>query len=65
MSQYLGQEGQDGPVSLTRVPEKFQINWPFGSGEEIKNIFSKWRLWQPSWIYDRNDFNYFCFTNHP
>ena len=25
MSQYLGQEGQDGPVSLTRVPEKFQL----------------------------------------
>ena len=36
-------------------------NWPFGSGE-AKNIFSMRR---PSWIFDRNNFSYFCSTSHP
>ena len=31
------------------LPSKFGVNWPFGSGEEAKNIFSRWR---PSWISD-------------
>ena len=35
---------------------KFGVNWPFGSGEEAKNRFSRWR---PSWISDRHDFSYF------
>ena len=38
------------------LPTKFQINWPFGSGEEAKNRFS---MWPPSWISDWNDFSYF------
>ena len=38
------------------LPSKFGVNWPFGSGEEAKNIFSRWRS---SWISDRNDFSYF------
>ena len=58
------QEGQDGSVLLTWVPDKFQVNWPFSSGE-VQNRFSRWWLWQPSWISDRNYFRYFCFTNHP
>ena len=29
------------------LPSKFGVNWPFGSGEEAKNRFSRW--W-PSWI---------------
>ena len=52
------------------LPTKFQVNWPFHSGEEAKNKFSGWR---PCWISDRNDFSYlfffFCFffgsTGHP
>ena len=44
------------------VPSKFGVNWPFGSGEEAKNRFSRWR---PSWISDRNDFSYFWSTSHP
>ena len=44
---------------------KFWVNWPFGSGEEAKNRFSRWPLWQPSWISDRNDFNYFLSLSHP
>ena len=44
------------------VPSKFGVNWPFGSGEEAKNRFSRWR---PSWIFDRNDFSYFWSTSHP
>ena len=41
------------------LPTKFQINWPFGSGEEAKNIFSRWRPLRPSWISNRNNFSYF------
>ena len=47
------------------LPSKFGVNWPFGSGEEVKNRFSRWRPWQPSWISDRNDFSYFLSTRHP
>ena len=32
------------------LPTKFQVRWPFGSGVEAKNRFSRWRPWQPSWI---------------
>ena len=44
------------------LPTKFQVNWPFGSGEEAKNRFSRW---PPSSISDGNDFNYFWSTSHP
>ena len=27
---------------------KFQVNLPFGLGEEEKNRFSRWRPWRPS-----------------
>ena len=32
-------------------PTKFQVKWPFSSGEEVKNRFSKWLPWWPSWIF--------------
>ena len=38
------------------LPSKFGVNWPFGSGEEAKNRFSRWL---PYWISDRHDFSYF------
>ena len=38
------------------LPTKFRVNWPFGSGEEAKNRFSRWPL---SRISDWNDFSYF------
>ena len=41
------------------LPTKFQVNWPFGSGEEVKNRFSSWLPWQPSWISDQHDLSYF------
>ena len=44
------------------LPSKSGVNWPFGSGEEVKNRFSRWR---PSWISDQNNFSYFWSTNHP
>ena len=47
------------------VPSKFGFNWPFGSGEEAKNRFSRWRPWRPSWNSDRKDFSYFWSTSHP
>ena len=34
------------------LPTKFQVNWPFSSGEEAKNRFS-------SWISDQNVLSYF------
>ena len=39
---------------ILMLPSKFGVNWPFGSREEAKNRFSRWR---PSWISDRNDFS--------
>ena len=41
------------------LPTKFRVNWPFDSGEEAKNRFSRWLPWRPSWISDRYDFSYF------
>ena len=47
------------------LPTKFRVNWPFSSGEEAKNRFSRWLPWQPSWISDWQDFSYFWPTSHP
>ena len=38
---------------------KFGVRWPFGLGAEVKNRFSRWHPWWPSWIFDLNDFSYF------
>ena len=53
----------DLQVTLT-LPSKFGINWPFGSGEEAKNRFSRWLPWRPSWISDRHYFSYFSSISH-
>ena len=34
------------------LPTKFRVNWPFSSGEEAKNRFSRWLPWRSSWISD-------------
>ena len=47
------------------LPTKFRVNWPFSSGEEAKNRFSRWLPWRPSWISDWHDFSYFWSTSHP
>ena len=31
----------------------------------MKNRFSRWPPWQPSWIFDGHDFSYFLSTVHP
>ena len=41
------------------LPTKFRVNWHLGLGEEVKNRFSRWPPWRPSWIYDRHNFSYF------
>ena len=41
------------------LPSKSGVNWPFGSGEEAKNSFSRWRPWRQSWISDRHELSYF------
>ena len=41
------------------LPIKFQINWHFGLGVEVKNGFSRWRPRRPSWISHRKDFSFF------
>ena len=38
------------------LPTRFGVNWLLGSGEEVKNRFSRWPPWRPSWISDRHDF---------
>ena len=45
------------------LPTKFQVNWPFGTGEE-KNWFSRWQPWLPSQIFDQNDFSDFWSASH-
>ena len=30
------------------LPTTFRVNWPFSSGEEAKNRFSRWLPWRPS-----------------
>ena len=47
------------PQVTPMLPTKFQVSWLFGSEEEAKNRFSRWRSWRPSWIFDWNDFTYF------
>ena len=47
------------------LPTKPGVNWRFGSEDEVKNRFSIWLPWQPSWISDQNDFSYFLSTSHP
>ena len=42
------------------LPSKFGVNWPFGSGEEAKNIIKRWR---PSWISDRHDFSFLIYKS--
>ena len=42
---------------------KFRVNWPFDSGEEAKNRFSRWPPWRPSWIFDRNDLAFFIYKS--
>ena len=37
------------------LPTELKVNWPFDSGEVVKNRFSA------SWISDRNDFSFFFF----
>ena len=38
------------------LPSKFGVNWPYGSGKEAKNRFSRWLPWRPSWISNRHNF---------
>ena len=41
------------------LPTQIQVNQPFGSGEEVKNRFSRRPPWSPSWISNRNNFTFF------
>ena len=50
---------------IPMLPSKFGVNWPFGSGEEAKNSFSRWLPWWPSWISNQHNFSYFWFISHP
>ena len=42
----------DLPVT-SMLPTKFRVNFPFASGEEAKNRFSRWSPWRPSWMSNR------------
>ena len=50
-------------IMILTFSTKFQVNWPFGSGEEVKNRFSRWRqifeyliIMAPVWHYDSHVF---------
>ena len=43
---------------------KFQLKSPYGSGGYVKNWFSRWHLWRPSWISNQQNFTYFWSTSH-
>ena len=45
------------------LPSKFGVNWPFDSGKEAKNRFSRWLPWQPSWISNRHDFSFLIYKS--
>ena len=47
------------------LPTKFRVNWPFSSGEEAKNRFSRWLPWRPSWISHWHNFSYFFIYKSP
>ena len=50
---------------MAMLPTKFQVKWPFGSGEDAKIKFLRWRLLRPSWIINQKDSSYFLSTRHP
>ena len=41
------------------LPIKFQVIGLSVQEAKRKNIFTRWRPWQPSWISNQNDFSYF------
>ena len=41
------------------LPTKFQVNWPFGSGGEAINKFSRGPPWRPSWDFQMERFYLF------
>ena len=47
------------------LPTQVQVNRPFGSGEEVKNRFSRRPPWLPSWMSNRNDFTFFLIYKSP
>ena len=52
--------GKNLAITITqKLPSQVGVSWPFGSGEEAKNRFSRWPPLRPSWISHRNDFSYF------
>ena len=53
------------PTFDTITSIKFPVSWPLGSGEEVRNRFSKWPSWQTSLISDLNDLSYLCSTKSP
>ena len=45
-----------------KLPTKFQVKWPFGSGDEAKHNLLRWPPWRQSLFTDRNEFSYFKST---
>ena len=42
---------------------KFRVSWPFCSGEEANNRYSRWPQWRPLWISDKNEFSFFIYKS--
>ena len=45
----------------SKLPSQVGVNWPFSSGKTVKNRFSRWPPWWPSWISSQNNFTFFFF----
>ena len=40
-----------------KPPIKFQLDPTYGMGEDVFWRFSRWPIWWPSWILEKNDFS--------
>ena len=49
-------------IQLLYMYSGCQLKSPNCLGGEVKNWFSRWRLWRPFWIFNRHNFNYFSST---
>ena len=50
------------PEVVLLLQSKFQLKSTKGSGRDVENGFTRWRLWRPSWIFYLLSFIYFMST---
>ena len=53
------------PEVILLLQNKFWLKATKGLQRNVENWFSRWRLWQPCWIFDLLSFSYFVSTRRP